>query len=441
MSARLAVLLAMAIALLPGASALEGQQAGTPAPAAAQRTPDDVYQRADRELAKLSAQHLMLADDRRLFLDAARTAWQYGQRQYRSSGIIAPVPQYDYATVWDLGSSLAALYCARELQLLEQADYEGRMRKALATLHGLALFDDAAFNKTYHVSGTMVDRAERHGSSGFGWSATDIGRLLIWLRIIAVRHPIFAADAERIVRRLKLDRIVRDGYLWGEDIAPGGARRTYPEGQIGYEQYAAQGFALWGAKPDKALRLSENLIPIQVMGRVVGADERQRDRLTSEPFVLLGLEVGWTPEIRQLAREVLGAQAERARRTGIVTIVSEDAINQAPHFFFYYCVFANGRQFSIDVQDARQMVDGPRWVSTKAAFGWHALLPTSYTLQAVKKVAHARGVDGWSSGVYENTTQSTGSANINTAAVIMTAALYALRGEPMLTPLERGGQE
>jgi hypothetical protein len=90
----------------------------------------------------------------------------------------------------------------------------------------------------------MVDRRQRVSATGFGWSVTDIGRLLVWLKIVAERDPEFAGDAAAAVRRLDFTRLVRDGYMWGEETAPDGTRRQYQEGQVGYEQYAAQGFAL-----------------------------------------------------------------------------------------------------------------------------------------------------------------------------------------------------
>ena len=381
------------------------------------------------------ASETLSAADKEVFMRAAHTAWRYGEQQYRAStGFIAAVPFYDYATVWDLASGMAMLYCARELNFIDEATYKARMKTTLRSLQRLALFDKAAFNKDYRVStGTMVDRQRRPSATGFGWSVTDIGRFLIWLKIVAERDPEFAAAAGEVAAKVNFKRVIDGGNLWGEEIAAHGKHARYVEGILGYEQYAAQGFALWGGRADKALSLTEHGMPLDIMGQQVVADTRQRDRLTSEPFVLLGLELGFGPEMRQLARAVLDVQRERARRTGIVTIVSEDAIDQPPHYFYYYCVLANARQFSIDVQDPRAVVNSPRWISTKAAFAWHALFPSSYTRQAVDAVQPASTPRGWASGVYERTTRSTGTLNVNTEAGVMTAAVYALYGEPMLT--------
>jgi hypothetical protein len=253
----------------------------------------------------------------------------------------------------------------------------------------------------------------------------------MWLRIVGTSREPLAAPAQAVAERLKYDRLVGDGYLWGEDVDASGRGRRYQEGQLGYEQYAARGFEQWGHPAEKALDFDENALPITVMGRQVAADLRQRDRLTSDPFVLLGLEVGWHPREARVAREMLAAQEERFKRTGIVTMAGEDAMSEAPHYFFYYGVFANNREFGIDVQAPGVFVDGPRWISTKAAFGWHALAPSAYTRRAIAAVRPAAGPAGWASGVYERG-GSTNVPNINTAAVVLEAALFERRGRPLL---------
>jgi hypothetical protein len=59
-------------------------------------------------------------------------------------------------------------------------------------------------------------------------------------------------------------------------------------------------------------------------------------------------------------------------------------------------------------------------------------MPTSYTDLAVQRLRNAQSSGGWASGVYERTDQSTGNLNVNTAAVILSAALYDKLGQPLL---------
>ena len=393
----------------------------------------------DQELAELTRASLVFPEDRQLFADAAATAWAYVNRHYRSStGLVEPTSGYRYATVWDMASGLSALYAAHELKLLNTAEYDRRISKALDTLAAAALFDDAGFNKLYSTTtGSMVGLDGRPTPRGFGWSALDIGRLLVWLKILAVNHPQHRDAATAVAHRLSMDRIVVDGYLYGEDLDHDGMPRRYQEGRIGYEQYAARGFALWGASPDRALRLHENSVPITVMELPLPGDIRGGDRITSDPLVLMGLELGWDWQTEEFARQFMQVQEARYRRTGLVTLTGEDAINIAPYFFYYYCAFTNGKAFGIDVQDRRATVDGPRWVSAKAAFAWHVLRPSAYTDLAVRTVQGARGKNGWGSGVYEGSHEPTGAPNINTAAGILTAAMVHAHGGPELRDQSR----
>ena len=77
------------------------------------------------------------------------------------------------------------------------------------------------------------------------------------------------------------------------------------------------------------------------------------------------------------------------------------------------------------------MLDGPRWVSTKAAFAWHALRRNDHTRAALDALAKARSPRGWSAGLAEQTSEVVGPVNLNTQAVILEAALYRRLGRPI----------
>jgi uncharacterized protein DUF3131 len=100
-------------------------------------------------------------------------------------------------------------------------------------------------------------------------------------------------------------------------------------------------------------------------------------------------------------------------------------------------VYRQGRSFVVDGPTGGPFVESPRWISSKAAFAWHALLPSPYTL-AVLQAVQGAGLPGrgWGAGVYEGSLRPTGDASLNTAALILEAAVYNLRGHPFLvTPL------
>jgi hypothetical protein len=378
-----------------------------------------------------------LVDERQIYMNASRAAWAFVNRNYQAStGLARAHDTYQFVTLWDVASELGATYAAHELGLVTDAIYTQRIQRALATMSTMDLFDGAAFNKSYDSkTGKMIDRSQRISSRGYGWSVTDIGRLLIWLRIIAVNQPQFAAQANAIVKRLNISRLINDGYLQGTDTDPRtGELRVYPEGRMGYEQYAAAGLAVWGFRADKALDARLNALPVQVLGVTIVADKRGDERITSEPYIMMGMETGWySPELREQAWRVLAAQEARYRATGTLTMASEDALPDPPYYFYYYNIYRQGRPFVVDAPAGPGLVESPRWLSSKAAFAWHALLPTPYTLAALQAVQGAMIPGrGWGAGVYEGSLRPTGDASLNTAALILEAALYQLRGHPFL---------
>jgi hypothetical protein len=370
-----------------------------------------------------------------LFADAAAAAWHFANRNYiPGTGLTRPLETYPIGTMWDLASGLAATFSAGELGLLPRAEVDRRLSRALQTLERLPLFDDAGFNKEYvFTSGSLITIQRQPGRTGYGISATDQGRALLWLRIISNRYPAHAPQVARVIKRLKLESFVDAGYLRGRQLSRRtGDVRPYQEGRIGYEQYAARGLHAWGVSADKALDIRENMGSTTVYGVDLPADKRGRDRLTSEPFVLLGMEAGFTPSELDVARRVLAVQEARYKQGDTLTMASEDAINIAPDYFFYYAILSPRGPFMIEVQ-RQAKVNAPRWLSTKAAFAWHALMPGDYTRLVVDSVrAKARVGGEWGSGVLESG-RPTGHPNLNTAAVVLEAAAYRKLGRPFIS--------
>ena len=46
-----------------------------------------------------------------------------------------------------------------------------------------------------------------------GWSALDIGRMAIWLKIVATKYPNLTEDAEAVWKSWKVARLVKDGQM------------------------------------------------------------------------------------------------------------------------------------------------------------------------------------------------------------------------------------
>ena len=377
-------------------------------------------------------------EERQLYLNAARTSWNFVNSIYQpTTGFAKAHRTYDYVTLWDFAGAMAAHYVARDLGFIDNATYDAHISRALATLSSVDLFDRAAFNRIYDSkTGRMVDNASTISTIGAGWSSTDMGRLLIWLRIISNRDPKYASLASQIVRRLDMNKVLKGGYLTGVDVnAKTGSRQDFIETEMGYQQYAASGFSMWGAKVAKeALDVRANAKVVNVMGVRMLVDSRGNDRVMSEPYIMIGLELGYrSPELRQQSQRVLDAQMARYQKTGIVTAVTEDAMPDPPYYFYYYSVYHRGEAFTIEGPGDKLYVQNPRWVSSKAAFGWNSVLPNTYTQLVLRTVQPAQTATGWGSGVYEGTYKPTGTPSLNTAALIMESALYKLKGVPIFT--------
>jgi hypothetical protein len=371
-----------------------------------------------------------------VFLAAARAAWTYVENNTNAAtGLAGATETFKNATTWDIASQIGATYSAHELGIIDDATYDGRIKKILATLTTMPLFEGAAFNRFYDVAtAKMVGRDFTPSNSGFGWSTTDIGRLLIWLRVLAVNQPQYSAQATAIVNRLDFSKIISGGNLQGVDVNSSGTRIQYAETGLGYEQYAAGGFALWGKRASNSLNPTANARTTTVLGVTVWVDASGNARLLSEPYIMMGLETGfWASALRDQAQAVLKAQQARYDQQGIITIATEDAMPEDPYKFYYYSVYHSGKTFVVEGPPYGSVVSNPRWVSSKATFAWHVLFPSAYTQKAFDAVqAAVMPGHGWGAGVYEGSLRPTGWPSLNTAGIILEAAAYKKRGSSFL---------
>lgn len=370
-----------------------------------------------------------------LFERAAKTAWaQINQNYYPETGLANAQPTWAYPTAWDIASTLAATYSARGLGLISEEEYQLRASRLLATMQKARLYQGKAYGRNYDAkTGELVGPDQKPHANGSGFSAMDLGRFLVVLAIVARQDPGLAEAARAVALRIDAKTVLKNSYLYGTELNKAGKPEGYQEGRLGYEQYAAHGFALWGMQAKGAINARGNSAKASVLGIPITADKRGLDRMTSEPFIMAGLEVGWDAPMREMAWQTLSAQAARFTTTGIMTMASEDAINQAPHYFYYYCVYCSGKPFVINIHTPGVELTSPRWISTKAAFAWHALLPSNYTWQATQAVLPSLDAkSGWATGVFEDSKKSTDTYSLNTAAMILEAALYRKTGKPLI---------
>lgn len=389
---------------------------------------------ASPDLAAIPAPHALSAQE----MQWARLAWSYFEHNTDpATGLVSAVQGFPSTSLWDSGSSLLALLAARDLDIVDEKEFDRRLDLALASLGRLPLQGGVLPNKTYDVHTLqMTDYRNQPVPQGIGWSALDLGRLAVPLNVIVWRHPKHTEAVRRLLARWDLSALVQDGQLWGLQSGDGASSQRVQEGRLGYEQYAARALGLLGLDLDVAGDPLAHLRLVDVQGVAIGVDDRDPVKhgalnvVTSEPWMLQGLELGWTRQSRELAWRVYRAQEKRFEATGTLTAVSEDHVDQAP-YFVYDSVWNDGKPWAV-VTSKGEAMPQLRTLSTKAAFAWHALLRTPYTQQLVGAVAGLNDpAAGWYAGLYEAGRKPNQSVNANTNAVVLESLAYMARG-PLL---------
>jgi len=369
-------------------------------------------------------------------MNLARAARTYFLKNRQPSGWVSSAYDFPATTMWDLGSQLAGMMSMRELNLLSPAEFDTWTAQVLASLARIPLSQNELPNKVYNARtlepvgyGQLSPRRE------LGFSGVDLGRLLRWLDILASRHPQHAPAVKTALARWKCERLARDGQLMGTELRNGAAEWNQ-EGRLGYEQYSAYGVKQLGVDVSRSLNPNTFRQEAQVSGVTLSVDSRSREDsvahnyVTSEPYILDGMESGFRAIPLAYAQAVLQAQRVRSEETGQLTAWSEDNIDHAP-WFVYNNLYLNGKTWaSIDSSGNDAFAD--RGSSTKAALAWYALFDTPFTVlfyQGFRWLSDPeRGVQA---GYYERTQRPNQALTLNTNGIVLEALLYARVGQPL----------
>ena len=364
----------------------------------------------------------------------ARTAWRYFENNLDyDTGLAGGADLGSVFTTWNAADMIAAIVCAHDLGIIAAREFDQRLSRVLGFLGEMDLSNGWLPNKAYGSrSGKMVLFDGREGDTG--WSAVDIGRLLLWLEIVARRHPRFAEFTDRIALRWNFCSVFDDcGGLQGS-TRDDARLVTYQEGRLGYEQLAGEGFAMW----DFDARASRD-VPLTQLARVDGLPLHYdaRDPRTTNapapvatmPFALVGIELGWAGRdaLRNIANEVHAVQQQRWRRDGLVTARSDYQMREAPYVVLD-SVYASGYAWNTIAADGKEY---PKLalVSTRAAFALWALWPGDYTEAAIDSVRWLHDADrGWFEGRYEAGGRPLSHITASTNAAVLEALCFRATG-------------
>jgi Protein of unknown function (DUF3131) len=331
-----------------------------------------------------------------------KIAWTYFRNNYqKETGLVNSVDEYPATSMWDTASYLMALVAAQRLQIIDNNEFEEKLGKALKTLGNLTLFDGQLPNKSYNtITLQMADYKNNVTDRGVGWSAIDVGRILVPLNIIAWNYPKFMPEIRVIVGKWQFPNILINGELHGATVDPATNKTVYvQEGRLGYEEYSAKSFNLLGLDVSKSSNYKDYLAYVDIYGIQIPIDKRDPEKfhahnyVVSESYILDGLEYGW------------------------------DYIKDDP-YFVYNTVYTDGKAWNAigeKGEDATQF----KTISTKAAIGWSILYQTPYReklLGAVKNLYDP--AKGWYSGYYEVLKKTNEALTANTNAIILEALCF-----------------
>ena len=382
-------------------------------------------------------------------IEQAKVAWNYFERNYiPETGLVNSENDFPSTTIWDQSSYLLGLISARRIGIVDESVFDARMSKALATLSKLPLFFGKLPNKVYDTrSLQMTTYSNQAVQAGIGWSALDIARMAVPLNILLYDYPRHAPLAGQILTSWDFAGMVKDGVLLGGRPHPEtGQLETVQEGRLGYEEYGARAIGLLGLDAMTAAKYDDFIKFEDIGDQQIAADSRTislfdaPNYVVSEPYILMAIEFGLDRDAKELAHRIYSAQENRFIATGQLTAVSEDNIDQEP-YFIYNTVFANGRAWSAVDETGEQFPD-LKTLSTKAAFGWHALYDTDYTRRLMAVVQQTKSNDrGWMSGIYEKDGRLNSVTTANTNGIILEIINYKQNGPLISARFTKGDRQ
>lgn len=381
-------------------------------------------------------------------LKMARVAWKYFENNFQSkTGLVNAVDNYPSTTMWDTASYLGALVSAYELKIINKSDMDVKLSLIFNTLNKLDLFQGMLPNKVYNtITAKKVNYINKPGE--IGWSALDLGRLLIWLKIIKERYPEHSNAIDNILLKWNFSKILdEEGTMYGASIDKEKKISFPQEGRLGYEEYSAKGFQLWGFNTNKSSKL-EPFDFIQIYGIDIPYDTRDprkfiaHNYVVCESYILDAIEMNldlvsdksnddnYSSDryLSDFSQRIYDVQESRYKNTGILTARTEHQLDSAP-YFVYDTIYTDGFPWNTISEDGKYQ---PQFsaVALKAALGLWVLWETDYTNLLFDRVSDLYDPEkGFYEGVYENGNGLIKTFTANNNGIMLEALLYKTQGK------------
>ncbi len=307
--------------------------------------------------------------------ETALLAWRYVQlNRQPTTGLVNGKDGYPVTTVADIAMTVSAYLSARALQFIDPQEFVVHLRQLLHTLGGLPLYQQELFNREYDSrTGRMLDLSARASTQGSGWSAEDIGRLLLWLKALAQATPDLAPAVDTVFARLRLQRLVASGQL--HSVLHDGQRELVQRDlRLGRQHLTAAALSLWGIVLPQMFGYDEVWLARSAAGPVP-ADRREGGTLSADGFARGIIEFGGLDGcFEAAARAVLTAQHQLAQHRGHPVMVADELLDRAP-WFVHGTLTDDGStagQWLVTGYDRRPRPELASF-STKAAYLWSAI--------------------------------------------------------------------
>jgi len=366
----------------------------------------------------------------------AKIAWKYFQNNYnKETGMVNSVDKYTASTMWDTGSYIFALHSAFQLNIIDKKEFDNRINKLLDYLYKMPLFNNELPNKSYSTTSfKMVNYVNKITEKGIGFSAIDLGRLILALNTININYPETSVKIKKVIKRFNFSNLCKEGKTYGAYLDKNEKINYIQEGRLGYEEYAAKGLSTLNLNLNKAKRYDDYLSFVDIYGINIPTDTRDfyslgaNNYVLSEPYILNLLEFYDNDILKDFAYRIYKVQEERFKKENILTAVSEDNIDRKP-YFLYNTIFVNGKKWAC-INEKNQEYPELKTLSTKVCFAWHYLYRTEYTSKLIEKIKNNYDVKrGWYSGIYEKDNSINKSITCNTNSIILESLFFKKKGK------------
>lgn len=367
---------------------------------------------------------------------AKKAQYYFDQNWNKATGFTDSVQGYHHVTMWDVASDISAQFSLEGLGLQSEERTNIKLQKLLMTLKLMPLYKDKLPNREYNTkTGKPSGRYSKTKANGNGWSALDIGRLLIWLHIIKQEKSELEPLVDRVINHWSLSSAVHQKTLFGTKLSKGG-EHFRQEGRLGYLQYAAFGFVLFGFDVSDSY-LKKNIEQVSIDGVSFYIDTRNMPFSTADPYVLMALELGNYSKWWQQLDVIYELYKQKEKKTKKLWVFSEDAMSRSP-WFAYNNIFFYGKSW-LSTSAGGKPIETFQIFSNKIALGLSVIFDDDYSYklkeQVIDNSINSRVIP---TGLYSNGLINS-AYNINTNSMVLSSLWYkmnnnssALRGDTML---------